>query len=75
MKSHATSEVDQCRQAQFLKASALVGGEFVERLNYYANAWLPARDLVAAGLKERSHVDPSGKIVLFEQYAPWKASG
>ena len=27
---------------------------------------------VAAGLKARSHVDPSGKIVLFEQYAPWK---
>lgn len=52
----------------------MVGDEFVDRLNYYANAWLPARDLVAAGLKERSHVDPSGKIVLFEQYAPWKAS-
>lgn len=58
--------------SQFLKASALVGDEFVDRLNYYANAWLPARDLVAAGLKERSHIDPSGKIVLFEQYAPWK---
>ena len=52
----------------------MVGTEFLQRLDYYANAWLPARDSVSAGLKERSHVDPSGKIVLFEQYAPWKAS-
>ncbi|EKM61023.1 uncharacterized protein PHACADRAFT_247325 [Phanerochaete carnosa HHB-10118-sp] len=56
----------------FLKASALVGGEFAGRLEYYANAWLPARDIVAAGLKDRGNVDPSGKIILFDAYAPWK---
>ncbi|PSS37716.1 hypothetical protein PHLCEN_2v409 [Hermanssonia centrifuga] len=56
----------------FSEASALVGDEFVSRLKYYANAWLPARDLVAAGLKARTNVDPSGKIILFEQFAPWK---
>jgi len=56
----------------FLKASALVGGEFADRLAYYANAWLPARDIVAAGLKARGNADPSGKIILFETYAPWK---
>ena len=59
-------------QAQFLKASALVGDEFIGRLDYYANSWLPARDLVLAGLKARTDVDPSGKIILFEQFAPWK---
>jgi len=42
------------------------------RLDYYANAWLPARDIVRDGLDERSTIDPSGKIVLFTQFAPWK---
>lgn len=56
----------------FLKASALVGGEFVDRLQYYANAWLPARDIVAAGINSRKNADASGKIILFETYAPWK---
>ena len=59
-------------QAQFLKASALVGDEFIGRLEYYADAWLPARDLVLAGLKARTEIDPSGKIILFERFAPWK---
>ena len=55
-----------------MKASALVGGEFLNRLNYYANAWLPARDLVAAALNKRTEVESNGKIILFEQFAPWK---
>lgn len=42
------------------------------RLDYYANSWLPARDLVISALAYRLYVDPSGKILLFEQYAPWK---
>ncbi|TCD71506.1 hypothetical protein EIP91_008887 [Steccherinum ochraceum] len=62
----------QTVDAQFLKASALVGGEFFDRLHYYANAWLPARSLVAAALTNRTAFDPSGKIILFEQFAPWK---
>jgi uncharacterized UPF0160 family protein len=41
-------------------------------LDYYANAWLPARDLVVSALAHRANVDPSGKILLFEQFAPWK---
>ncbi|KAI0793480.1 GAMM1 protein [Abortiporus biennis] len=57
---------------QFLKASALVGNEFLGRLEYYANAWLPARDLVSDALNKRKEVDSSGKIILFEQFAPWK---
>ncbi|GJE86091.1 MYG1 family protein [Phanerochaete sordida] len=56
----------------FLKASALVGGEFTDRLQYYADAWLPARDIVAAGLNARKNADSTGKIILFEAYAPWK---
>ncbi|KAH9849781.1 GAMM1 protein [Lenzites betulinus] len=62
----------QVVDAKFLQASALVGGEFLNRLDYYANAWLPARDLVVAALNKRKEVDASGRIILFEQFAPWK---
>lgn len=58
--------------AQFEKASKLAGEEFLGRLDYYANAWLPARDIVKAGLEARTAVDPSGRIILFEQFVPWK---
>ncbi|KAG8903897.1 hypothetical protein FRB99_002597 [Tulasnella sp. 403] len=58
--------------AQFEKASKLAGEEFIGRLDYYANAWLPARGIVKAGLENRQNVDPSGRIILFEQSAPWK---
>jgi uncharacterized UPF0160 family protein len=46
----------------------------MERLHYYVDAWLPARDLVAKALNERDSVDPSGKILLFERFCPWKVS-
>lgn len=59
-------------QTNFQQASALVGSEFMNRLDYYANAWLPARDLVIAALNKRKEIDPSGHIILFEQFAPWK---
>lgn len=55
-----------------MKASQMTGDEFLGRLDYYANAWLPARDLVVSALAHRNNVDPSGKILLFEQFAPWK---
>jgi len=57
---------------RFEKASQLTGGEFLGRLDYYAKAWLPARDLVADALNQRLNVDPSGHIIVFEQFAPWK---
>ena len=60
-------------QAQFVKASLLAGEEFLSRLNYYSNAWLPARDLLLASvLSSKSLIDPSGKIILFGQFLPWK---
>ncbi|KAH9944402.1 GAMM1 protein [Epithele typhae] len=62
----------QTVDAKFQLASNLVGGEFFQRLDYYAKAWLPARDLVIAGLNARKAVDPSGRTILFEQFAPWK---
>ncbi|KAG8977171.1 hypothetical protein FRC05_002170 [Tulasnella sp. 425] len=57
---------------RFEKASKLVGEEFISRLEYYGNAWLPARELVQNGLEARSAVSPSGHIILFEHFCPWK---
>jgi len=58
--------------AQFEKASTLTGTEFMGRLSYYADAWLPARGLVKSALDARHVVNPSGHIILFEHYCPWK---
>ncbi|KAF8755255.1 Metal-dependent protein hydrolase [Rhizoctonia solani] len=58
--------------ARFQKASELTGTEFLGRLDYLANAWWPARDLVLHALEARTQVDPSGRIIAFEQFAPWK---
>jgi len=56
----------------FQKASNLTGDEFLGRLDYYGKSWLPARHLVVEALMARTQVDSSGRIVLFEKFAPWK---
>lgn len=76
-KNEGTQKPDRyiaLTQAQFAKASALTGEEFLGRLDYYANAWLPARDIVVSAFSARTNVDPSGRIILFSQFAPWKVS-
>jgi len=50
----------------------LTGEEFCQRLDYYANAWLPARNIVLSAVQRRTIVEPSGRIVVFEEFAPWK---
>jgi len=56
----------------FGKASALTGSEFLGRLDYYANAWMPARDIVLSAFNDRGNVHATGRIILFTQFAPWK---
>ncbi|KAJ3024894.1 UNVERIFIED_CONTAM: hypothetical protein HDU68_007678 [Siphonaria sp. JEL0065] len=56
----------------FFKAVELTGTEFTERVRYTALAWLPAREIVEAGLNSRTKVHPSGKIIAFDQFCPWK---
>lgn len=36
----------------------LVGGEFLDRLDYYHRAWLPARTLVEEAIRRRFEVLP-----------------
>ncbi|KAK3536955.1 hypothetical protein QTP86_027149, partial [Hemibagrus guttatus] len=57
----------------FNKAIALVGAEFLDRLQYYQNSWLPARVIVESAIQTRHQVDASGEIVLLAQGGcPWK---
>ena len=56
--------------ALFSKASDLVGEEFHTRLDYYGNAWLPAREVVLSAMTKPSTIDP--RVLTFETFAPWK---
>ncbi|KAI7795556.1 putative UPF0160 protein MYG1 [Triplophysa rosa] len=64
---------NQDTEEGFHKAIALVGAEFQDRLSYFMNAWVPARDIVQQAVQSRYQVDPSGVIVLLAQGGcPWK---
>ncbi|XP_018597728.1 MYG1 exonuclease [Scleropages formosus] len=57
----------------FHKAMAVVGAEFLDRLDFYQNSWLPARSLVETAVQNRIQVDPSGEVVVLEKGGcPWK---
>ncbi|XP_067096107.1 UPF0160 protein MYG1, mitochondrial [Osmerus mordax] len=57
----------------FQKALALVGAEFLDRVDFYQNSWLPARVVVEGAVQRRTKVDPSGEVLVFPQGGcPWK---
>ncbi|PBK77231.1 metal-dependent protein hydrolase [Armillaria solidipes] len=61
-------------QDRFATASSLTGQEFFAKLDFYANAWLPARDILVDALANSKEVaDSTGKIILLEQFLPWKS--
>jgi len=39
-------------------------------LEYFADAWLPARSIVKEAMDKRKEVDESGSIVVFKQVSP-----
>ena len=59
-------------QKRFEVASALAGSEFYGSLNRSAFSWYPARSLVEEAVQSRKKHDASGKLIVFEGYAPWK---
>ncbi|KAJ8522537.1 hypothetical protein ONZ45_g903 [Pleurotus djamor] len=63
---------DSKQDVLFEKASKLTGEEFSGRLKYYANAWLPARELLIESIAKSRSVEPSGKIIVFDRFLPWK---
>lgn len=64
---------DAVLDERFERASALTGKEFLERVDYLSNAWLPARQLVAEALERAQQRSPDEKrIIEFEGSLPWK---
>ncbi|XP_074659948.1 MYG1 exonuclease-like isoform X2 [Tubulanus polymorphus] len=64
-------EVDITKR--FNKAMDLVGGEFMDRLEYFVKGWWPARTIVESAFEKRFQVDDSGEIVVLMQGGcPWK---
>lgn len=63
---------DEQHDARFVKASNLIGEIFVNKLDYYGKAWLPARDFVISAIQNRKSIHPSGKVMVFETSIPWK---
>lgn len=59
---------DAVLDKKFQEASALVGHHFLDRLSYYAEAWLPARSGVYSAIASRQIPE----IVVFETFLPWK---
>ncbi|NXI97704.1 MYG1 protein, partial [Psophia crepitans] len=69
----ATADPPLRPQAGFKRAMELVGGEFMDRLDYYHRAWLPARALVEEAIQRRFEVDASGAVLELPQGGcPWK---
>ena len=62
------AEVD----ARFHKAMAVVGEEFLSRLEFFVHGWLPARAIVASAVARRFDVHESGEIIVLDQGCPWK---
>ncbi|KAK7064207.1 hypothetical protein R3P38DRAFT_3301776 [Favolaschia claudopus] len=58
--------------AQFAKASQVTGEEFLGKLNYYASAWLPARDLLNGFIASSKQTYTIDRLLVFEQFFPWK---
>jgi uncharacterized UPF0160 family protein len=65
-------ERDKKIDEQFKKAMQLAGTEFLECVDYFGKCWLPGRSIVEEAVAKRFEVDPSGEILLFEQFCPWK---
>ncbi|XP_023651030.2 MYG1 exonuclease [Paramormyrops kingsleyae] len=67
------NSANQDTEEGFHKALEMVGTEFLDRLDFYQNSWLPARAVVKKAMEKRTQVDPSGEVVLLEQGGcPWK---
>lgn len=63
---------DAIFDARFQKASTFIGEIFVDLVKGYGLGWLPAKELVRTAILGRGLVHPSGKIVVFDQFCPWK---
>jgi len=58
--------------ARFKQAIVLCGVDFEDALKTIVKSWLPARQYVLDAIQSRFEFHPSGSILYFEQFVPWK---
>lgn len=67
------AEAQAAEDERFRAASRRIGEEFAAGLEFYASAWLPAREIVREAYAKRLQHDPEGRILVLEgQAVPWK---
>lgn len=64
---------DAAFDAQFVKASEVMGMAFELEVRNQGLSWYPARDLVKKAFEERTKWDPKGRLLVFESYVPWNS--
>jgi len=60
------NDLDKDTDKGFYKAMDLVWPEFHDRVQFYAQVWWPAREIVAKALENRFKFHDSGRIMFFE---------
>lgn len=70
--SWETDATDHDFDRQFEIASKIIGDAFFNYLTYMGNSFLKAKQYVVDAFTTRFEVDPSGKILLFDRFVPWK---
>lgn len=63
---------DSVYDRQFAKASQLMGEAFVNVVLSYGNGWYPAKEIAQKALESRHQYDSKGRVVVFDQFVPWK---
>lgn len=63
---------DASMDERFVKASKLMGEEFVSVVRNYGLGWYPAKTFVQEAFDNRKTYDSKGRIVVFDQFVPWK---
>lgn len=59
--------------AAFRQAMYLTITELTDSVLELVHSWLPARELVEKAVSQRFQTHPSGEIVHFKDYCPWKS--
>ncbi|KAI1007268.1 hypothetical protein K3495_g958 [Podosphaera aphanis] len=64
------TEAQTVEDERFSIASNRIGEEFNRALEFYTEAWLPARDIVKEAYSQRFQYEPQGRLLVFEGLTP-----
>lgn len=68
---HATE--DLWYMALFRRAVAMTGEALTQKVRHMGLAWWPARSIVMASYKGRFEYDAEGRVMVLNQFCPWKS--